>query len=81
MSGQKPRDPDAGKVIGGKFVLPSGNMMQASCHHRKAGACGGCYARFYVLIDDVEAVVLADPAEALRLIVDLGTRMKAESGR
>lgn len=41
-------------VKSGQFELPSGNLMRATCVHRKApGACGGCYARFMWALDEI----------------------------
>lgn len=68
------KDADAGKVVDGKFILPSGNGMTASCHHQRKGACGGCYARMAVLMDDIEA----DPLDAVHHIKRASAAMKAE---
>lgn len=70
MSDEKPM---TWKVERRGLVLPSGNLMTAACIHRKAGACGGCFARFYVLLDE-----LAKSADPKALILQVEQVMKAE---
>lgn len=62
------------KVEKGRLVLPSGNLMAASCHHRKGYACGGCYARLYVALDEVSKA----PERAKDIIDALTRQMQAE---
>lgn len=61
----------------GRLVLPSGNLMSASCKHRKAGACGGCYARLYQVLSLIEET----PERAKALISEVTRVMKAEARR
>lgn len=72
MSNDKPA---TWTIFKGRLVLPSGNLMTASCKHRKAGACGACYARLYqvlMLIDEA-------PDRAKALISEVTQVMKAEA--
>lgn len=37
-----------------RFVLPSGNLMQAGCkHNTRPVACGGCFAAMVVTLQEV----------------------------
>lgn len=55
-------------VQDGKLVLPSGNTMQSSCHHRQGSACGGCYARAVGAMDRMaELVADGNATEAIAL--------------
>lgn len=56
------------------LVTPAGNRMKASCKHRKNGACGGCYARLYVLMEEIEK----DPESAEYLVRAVSFRMRGE---
>lgn len=56
-------------VEDGHFILPSGNGMQATCHHRKGGACGGCYARMACVLDAIRDALKAAPHEGVSAVL------------
>lgn len=57
------------------FVTESGNLMRAGCHHsRGPTACGGCYARLQVLLDELEQ----HPSKASELVAQVRGAMKRE---
>jgi hypothetical protein len=59
----------------GKWMFDAGpHLVSISCHHRRDGACGGCYAR---LVRLTQALAEAGSAEALAAIEE----MKAEKKR
>lgn len=58
-------------------AVSGGNLLRSSCHHKRNGACGGCYARLTVLIDAIKA----EPSKALEIIAALEAEMQAEAGR
>lgn len=64
------------KVKARKFVLPSGNYMEAGCHHTEvaSAACGGCYARLMMVLEEIEA----DPTDAAEVIDELRHALRAE---
>jgi hypothetical protein len=65
----------AWEVTGKGFVTEAGNLMRASCAHRSdMKACGGCYARLQVLLDEIERT----PSDAARLIAEVTDAMKRE---
>lgn len=57
----------------GEWMHDAGpHLVTISCHHRKRGACGGCYARLVRLAQDVAASGNEDAATVLE-------EMKSES--
>jgi len=73
MSDEKPLS-----VVDGKFIMRGGGMtMSATCIHRRRnqnGSCGGCHARLYTLMHEVEA----EPERAAELVKEYTTVMRAE---
>jgi hypothetical protein len=50
--------------VSGKWMFDTGkHLMEASCHHRAAGACGGCYAR---AVETLSAISDGDGSEKAR---------------
>lgn len=66
----------AWRVAGGKFDTELGHWMTASCHRQRKGACGGCYARLSVALD--QALEEEDPKALIR---EVHAAMKAEKPR
>lgn len=56
--------------------LASGNWMSAACWHRKgrSGACGGCYARTWLVYEAVQK----NPRRARAIIKQVQEAMQAE---
>jgi hypothetical protein len=48
------------------------HLMEASCHHRAGGACGGCYAR---AVETLSAIAKDDGNEKARTVL---TELKEE---
>jgi hypothetical protein len=48
------------KVERGSLISAKGDKMSASCHHRKSGACGGCYARFWLALKAIQEAPVLD---------------------
>lgn len=56
------------KVVDKKFVRANGGTMEASCHHRRSGACGGCYARMAEALEEI--LVSEDPKAVVKAVHD-----------
>lgn len=73
------------KGSSGRWMFDTGRrLMEASCHHQKRGACGGCYAR---AIETLSAICEDDDNARARTLIEhlkadkheLGKRTPAES--
>jgi hypothetical protein len=59
--------------VSGKWMFDTGkHLMEASCHHRAGGACGGCYAR---AVETLSAIAKDDGNEKARTVL---TELKEE---
>jgi hypothetical protein len=54
-----------------------GGSISVSCRHRKAGACGGCYARMYLALKGIEA----GAKEAKAVAESVFAAMRAEGAK
>jgi hypothetical protein len=61
------------KGSSGRWMYDTGRrLMEASCHHQKRGACGGCYAR---AIETLSAIREDDDNATARSLLE---HLKAE---
>ncbi len=51
-------------VVNGKMVIGNeGTTMKVSCMHQPHGSCGSCFARYYMLLGNIERMIYTDARE------------------
>lgn len=67
----------AGEVVkkdGDRKFDTGGHYVEATCPHSAIGGCGGCYARLYLVLLEIQR----SPASALAAISRVFGEMKAD---